>query len=110
MPAPAGGTGMSGVQWESWGRFPRVAHRAVIALADRSAPLPRVDVSMLPYGNGRSYGDVCLNEGGVLLHTRRLDRFIGFDPASGVLRCEAGTLLSEVLDLAVPQGGVLPGP
>ena len=99
---------MSGVQWGSWGRFPSVAHRAVIALSDRSASLPRAVASMLPYGNGRSYGDVCLNEDGVLLHTRRLDRFIDFDPASGVLRCEAGILLSEILDVVVPQGWFLP--
>lgn len=63
---------------------------------------------MLPYGNGRSYGDACLNDGGLLLATRGLDRFIAFDPASGVLRCEAGVLLSEILALTVPQGWFLP--
>jgi FAD/FMN-containing dehydrogenase len=63
---------------------------------------------MLPYGYGRSYGDSCLNDGGVILDMRGLDRFIAFDPASGVLRCEAGVLLSEILELIVPQGWFLP--
>ena len=63
---------------------------------------------MLAYGNGRSYGDVCLNDGGTLLHTRGLDRYIAFDPASGILRCEAGVLFADILDFAVPRGWFLP--
>lgn len=63
---------------------------------------------MLPRGNGRSYGDVCLDDGGTLLDARGLDRFIAFNPASGVLRCESGVLLGSVLDLFVPRGWFLP--
>src|SRR6185369_8519450 len=62
----------------------------------------------LAYGNGRSYGDSCLNDGGTLLHTRGLNRFIGFDPATGTLRCEAGVLFSDILAFAVPRGWFLP--
>jgi FAD/FMN-containing dehydrogenase len=67
---------------------------------------------MLPYGNGRSYGDVCLNEGGALLLTAGLDRFISLDPASGILECEAGVLLSQIIELSMPHGwlpAVTPG-
>lgn len=63
---------------------------------------------MLPYGNGRSYGDCCLNDGGVLLDTRGLDRFVDFDSTRGVVRCEAGILLRNILDFAVPRGWFLP--
>jgi FAD/FMN-containing dehydrogenase len=63
---------------------------------------------MLPYGNGRSYGDSCLNDGGTLLDMRGLDRFIRFDRATGVVTCEAGVLFSDILDLAVPAGWFLP--
>lgn len=92
---------------QSWGRYPN-ANQTVIALRDRHAALPTTGGTMLPYGNGRSYGDSCLNDGGVLLHTRYMDRFIRFDPQSGVLECEAGVLFSEILDLVVPQGWFLP--
>lgn len=92
---------------ESWGRYPRTTADSV-ALIDRHQPLPSGDASCLPYGNGRSYGDSCLNDGGVLLKTRGLDRFIAFDPATGELTCEAGTLLADILDLVVPQGWFLP--
>jgi len=94
----------------SWGRYPPVAEgdQQVVPLNDRSAGLPALAGTALPYGNGRSYGDSCLNPGGVLLHARGLDRFIDFDPDSGVLECEAGVLLGEILALVVPQGWFLP--
>jgi len=91
----------------SWGRFPR-AKQKVLVVHNRDQPFPRVDGYLLPYGNGRSYGDCCLNDSGTLLHTRRLDRFISFDPVRGVLCCEAGVLLSEILELCVPHGWFLP--
>ncbi|HEY1588109.1 MAG TPA: FAD-binding oxidoreductase [Rhodanobacter sp.] len=91
----------------SWGRYPRV-NQTVVDLADRHRQLPAVDGSLLPYGNGRSYGDSCLNAGNTVLRTRGLDHFIAFDTASGVLECEAGLLLSQILDLVVPQGWFVP--
>lgn len=91
----------------SWGRYP-VTSETVIPLADRHAPLPSLDRAALPLGNARSYGDSCLNDGGILLATRGLDHFIAFDPGSGVLTCEAGVLLAEILDLVVPQGWFVP--
>lgn len=92
---------------QSWGRYPQ-ANQLIIPVTDRHAALPVAEGSMLPHGNGRSYGDSCLNDGGALLHTRHLDRFMAFDPLSGILECEAGVLLSEILDLVVPQGWFLP--
>ena len=52
---------------------------------------------VLGYGSGLSYGDVPLNPGGRLIDCRGLDRFIAFDPASGVLTCEAGVRLADIL-------------
>lgn len=63
---------------------------------------------MLAYGNGRSYGDVCLNAGGGLWKTTGLDHFIAFDDQTGVLECEAGLLLRDVQQLMVPRGWMLP--
>lgn len=93
---------------ESWGRYPRPQGQRSMALVHRAAALPTLDAPMLAYGNGRSYGDSCLNPNGWLLHTRGLDRFIAFDPASGVLRCEAGVTLGEIIQLVLPHGWFLP--
>ncbi|HTA65088.1 MAG TPA: FAD-binding oxidoreductase [Xanthomonadaceae bacterium] len=92
---------------ESWGRYPRAA-QDVITLAGRERLPDATDRKLLPYGNGRSYGDSCLNDQGRLLDTRRLDHYIAFDPETGVLRCEAGVQLATILDLVVPQGWFLP--
>ena len=93
---------------QSWGRFPRATPAKVTRLTRRDAPLTADGRSMLVFGNGRSYGDVCLNDGGHVMLARGLDRFIAFEADSGVLRAEAGVLLSEVLSLVVPRGWFLP--
>nr|WP_282452908.1 FAD-binding oxidoreductase [Lysobacter sp. CAU 1642] len=70
--------------------------------------LPDGAAPMLAFGNGRSYGDSCLNAGGSLLLTRRLDHFLSFDADTGVLECEAGITLGEIQDFAVRRGYLLP--
>ena len=95
---------------KSWGRIQH-ANQEVVSIDSRNELLiPKIPVSKtwLPYGNGRSYGDSCLNSGGVALKTGKLNRFISFDPSNGILICEAGVLLSEILNLIVPQGWFLP--
>ena len=92
---------------QSWGRYPR-ARQSVRRLHDRAALLPAFDGTALPRGNGRSYGDSCMNPGGSLLDATGLDRFIAFDPATGLLRCEAGVSLDAIIQLALPQGWFLP--
>src|SRR5690554_4947643 len=92
----------------SWNRLPHVAPEAVHELTLRTADVPdSLPRPLLAYGNGRSYGDVCLTEQGTLLLTRGLDRFIEFDAQHGILRCEAGITLAEILSLIVPQGWFL---
>ena len=96
-------------EFVSWGRVGRATPAQVHTISDRAIPLPASgERPMLAYGRGRSYGDVCLNNGGVLLHTSGLDRWISFDRITGVLRCEAGVTLREILALVVPQGWFLP--
>ncbi len=94
----------------SWGRTPKLAPARVLAPGWQSdvPDLGGFERPVLAYGQGRSYGDACLNEDGILLDTIGLDRFIAFDPASGVIRCEAGVTLADVLALVVPHGWFLP--
>lgn len=93
----------------SWGNVLRAEHQ-VLDLGTRFDLIPPTDPpgSVLAYGNGRSYGDSCLNIGAALVRTRSLDRFMGFDPSTGILRCEAGVLLDEIIRLAVPSGWFVP--
>ena len=70
--------------------------------------LNRLPRPILPYGKGRSYGDCCLNNGGTLLDASGLDRFMRFDPETGLLRCEAGVTLKTILELILPANWFLP--
>jgi FAD/FMN-containing dehydrogenase len=63
--------------------------------------------STIARGNGRAYGDAALNPDCTIL-TRRFNRFIAFDEESGLLTCEAGILLSEILKIFVPRGWFVP--
>jgi len=93
----------------SWGRLSADPHEVSI-LSDRKTALAVIGAGHrgLPHGNGRSYGDVCLNPGGLLWKTTGLDRFIHFDTTTGLLRCEAGILLRDIQQMSVPRGWILP--
>jgi FAD/FMN-containing dehydrogenase len=97
-------------RYESWGRYPPAKHAKVVALKGRedTPPLNEYAPSVLPFGQGRSYGDTCLNNGGILLDTAALAGVIHFDKETGVLRCEAGTTLAQILSLIVPHNWFLP--
>ena len=94
----------------SWNRYPRVKPLRVAKLDCRHDPLRPLNgaPSRLAYGQDRTYGDVCLNAGGLSLLTRGLDRFIAFDRAAGRLSAEAGVTLDELLTFLVPQGWFVP--
>ncbi|HUZ05811.1 MAG TPA: FAD-binding oxidoreductase [Acidobacteriaceae bacterium] len=96
--------------FESWGRYPKLesALRPLHWASDFPPLGPVPPSAMLPVGMGRSYGDVCLLQGGTLLSTVGLDRLLSFDAHTGLLRCESGVTLAQILDFAVPQGWFLP--
>ena len=88
---------------QPWGRGSRAAHTHTFA-NDK----PLVEKNFLPRGLGRSYGDVCVNDGGTLLHTFRRDRLLAFDDVHGELTCEAGASLADIAQALLPRGWFLP--
>jgi len=91
----------------AWGRLNEEEHQWHI-VSERTEVAGAIREGGLPFGNGRSYGDVCLNPGGTLWGMRGLDRFIAFDEAAGVIESEAGVLLKDILDIVLPRGWFLP--
>jgi decaprenylphospho-beta-D-ribofuranose 2-oxidase len=93
---------------EGWGRYPTVDAQMVApsSAAAARAVLLEDAAPLIARGNGRSYGDSSL--AGRVLATRNLRLLRAFDATTGELRCEAGVLLSELLEVFVPRGWFLP--
>ena len=87
----------------NWGHFPVVEKEIK---SEDSAALIREYINnnhdIIARGNGRCYGDAALSEH--IFSTKRLNKFISFDRLNGIIECEAGVLLSDVLEVIVPQG------
>lgn len=98
-------------QITGWGRYPRALCHLyrpervgeVIGTLQHAEPN-----GFLPRGLGRAYGDAALNsEGGIIL-MERIDRFLAFDESTGVVRCEAGVSLADIISTFLPRGWFLP--
>ncbi|MBN2703746.1 MAG: FAD-binding oxidoreductase [Pontiellaceae bacterium] len=90
-----------------WGNYPVV--EADVSGFDSAEQLRQklaVPGQVIAFGNGRSYGDASLQKR--ILTTRRFNKFLSFDESTGELCCQAGALLSEILDVFVPRGWFLP--
>ncbi|MDB4907287.1 MAG: linked oxidase domain protein [Gemmatimonadetes bacterium] len=90
-----------------WGRYPAaratVHHAAsaeeVQALVERPGA-----GGIVSRGCGRSYGDAALNAGGAVLSHRELRSVLRFDAGSGLVECEAGISLAELIAHVLPHG------
>lgn len=96
----------------SWGRYPKALHTHVYKPAwnDQVPAILKTASagSLLPYGLGRSYGDSCLNQHRALVDCRHLNRILGFDESTGMLRCESGVSFADIIDVFLSKGWFLP--
>ena len=83
-----------------WGRYPVIDSKALNSNKDDWWSQP-----FISQGNARSYGDASLSE--FHLPTQRFNRFLEFNEESGLLTCEAGVQLSEVIEAFLPHGWFL---
>ncbi len=89
-----------------WGRYPIIDAHEV-----RSEELAQVcPDAVLTRGMGRSYGDASLppQEGDRVANSALANRLLAFDPATGVLRAEAGFSLLDLNRFFVPRGFATP--
>ena len=90
----------------SWGMYPKIKNN--VFKFDKYETLKQIikdHDNLIPYGNGRSYGDSALSAN--IINVKPKDYFIDFDEKSGLLHVQAGALLSEILEAYVPRGWFL---
>src|ERR1700676_1882548 len=91
----------------NWGNYPEI-ERNLLSFRDESK-LPSIvsaEDSFIPRGNGRSYGDASLAP--TTLLTLHFDKILAFDKEEGILECESGITLDQILKVIVPHGWFLP--
>lgn len=87
-----------------WGLYPQIETQVIQPRSlDELINEVKSKNSFIPRGQGRAYGDSALNEKCVL-STVRLNRMIAFDDMTGVLTCESGVTIDDVLSVFVPRG------
>ena len=91
-----------------WGRYPLLLESIIFSPCNTAeiAGCLRAKNSLITRGLGRSYGDSSLAP--QILSTLSLNHFIAFDEDTGVLSCEAGVSLADILSTFVPKGWFLP--
>ncbi len=90
----------------SWGMYPKVKSTIFTFFSKENLKeIVNQHHELIPYGNGRSYGDSALND--KIIYMKPMDYFIDFDEESGLLHVQSGVLLSEILEHFVPRGWFL---
>jgi decaprenylphospho-beta-D-ribofuranose 2-oxidase len=87
----------------NWGLFPSI--RAEVATPEDGEEARRYVLAhdrLIARGAGKCYGDAALSRH--ILSTLALNRLRHFDPVGGVVDCEAGILLADLLKVIVPAG------
>ena len=90
-----------------WGNYPtcETSKNNFLPMSKVGDPIMSFD-SFIVRGNGRSYGDSSLWSSHVA-GMKHLNRLLSFDPVNGLLVCESGVLLADIIELFVPKGWYL---
>ena len=90
---------------KSWGNYPKVKNQKTISYSE---DFSFIESNYLSVGLGRSYGDVGLNEDGTLISTHNLKKIISFNETKGIINCESGLSIKEILNFIIPKGWFIP--
>jgi len=89
-----------------WGRYPIIKAKGVsFGTLPPLAEYLQKPGNCITYGKGGSYGDSALNER--VVFSRRFNKMLDFQPEEGILTCECGVTLAEIIDFALGRGWFL---
>lgn len=91
----------------NWGLFPKnrcAIHQ--ITNYDEIISLVKANNYIIARGNGRCYGDASLSKN--IISTIQLNKILNLDETTGIINCQAGVGLDEILNQVVPKGFFLP--
>lgn len=87
-----------------WGNYP-VSRNHIFEARNPETLIDGMNhASVIPRGLGRSYGDQATHSGGIVANLLPMNRVLGFDSKRGILECEAGLSLEEIIEIFTPLG------
>lgn len=93
-------------QIHGWGGYPRLQAEVLTPVSTGECRSFADRMPLIARGMGRSYGDAATASR--VLETKWLDHCLHFDRERGIIRCEAGVLLRDLIQVIVPAGWFLP--
>ena len=94
------------VNLNSWGMYPQIKSISFIFNTKENLKnILKENSTFIPFGNGRSYGDSALAEN--IIYSKPYNYFLNFDEELGILHCQSGVMLSEIIETFVPRGWFL---
>jgi decaprenylphospho-beta-D-ribofuranose 2-oxidase len=89
---------------------PTVAEVAEPRSGDEVAGLVKAmsTAGVIARGLGRSYNNAAQNEGGLVVSTSGMTDVLSFDPETGLVSCEAGVSLEQLMVMFLPRGWFVP--
>ncbi|MCD9014496.1 FAD-binding oxidoreductase [Parachryseolinea silvisoli] len=87
-----------------WGNIPAAASQVFYPQTARDIRAALDSGKILPRGLGRSYADQATNREHHILKMEKMNHFLAFDAEKGILHCEAGVSLEEIIDHLAPRG------
>ena len=88
-----------------WGNFPRLACEI---LQIKTFPQLKNKIenrsSITARGLGRSYGDQAISNSALVVSLSTMDKILSFDEKIGLLNCQAGLSLQQIIKIFAPRG------
>lgn len=91
----------------NWGNYPVIDSKlTALEFEDEIMEYAAQQDAFTTRGNGRSYGDSSLDTH--IFSTLKFNKILAFDTEKGIICCQSGVLLSQILEVIVPKGFFLP--
>jgi decaprenylphospho-beta-D-ribofuranose 2-oxidase len=87
-----------------WGNIPHSKSKVAYPREDRDIIDSLLSDKIIPRGLGRSYADQSTNTGHSVLAIEKMNKFLAFDATTGILECEAGVSLDDIIEALTPRG------
>jgi FAD/FMN-containing dehydrogenase len=87
-----------------WGNIPHAKSNVAYPREEQEIKESLKNDKLIPRGLGRGYADQSTNAGHSVLRLEKMNHFLSFDQQTGVLECQAGVSLEEIIDTFTPRG------